>query len=205
MAERFLYVNDDVFFGRALGHQVFYTPTGYPKFALSDSRFDLEETDNLPVNIAARNNNRLLEDRFGKSTAHKFKHVAHAQLKSTLKTIAESHPVESTRTAHARFRSETDLSIPSALAHYYGCALGTAFPGEVDYRYIDLSAKDVQLQMARLFLRKRPEIFCINEVDAEGGGNAERGSIVRHALRRMYPWASSFETEIQKQPGATPH
>ncbi|WP_411732369.1 stealth conserved region 3 domain-containing protein [Paeniglutamicibacter sp.] len=194
LAERFLYVNDDVFFGRLLGQQVFYTPTGYPKFALSEGRFDLEETQNLPVNIAALNNNRLLEAAFGKSAAHKFKHVAHAQLKSTLRTIALQHPVETGQTARARFRSETDLSIPSALAHYYGCALGMAFPGEIDYRYVDLASEDVHLKLARLFLQKRPQMFCLNEVSVNQHQHVDRTSTVQEFLQHVFPWPSSFES-----------
>ncbi|MFL4474807.1 stealth conserved region 3 domain-containing protein [Paeniglutamicibacter sp. MACA_103] len=194
LAERFIYVNDDVFFGHLLGQQVFYTPTGYPKFALSDGRFDLEDTENLPVNIAAQNNNRLLEATFGKSSAHKFKHVAHAQLKSTLRTIAQRHPLETGQTARARFRSETDISIPSALAHYYGCALGKAFPGEIDYRYIDLGSEQVHLKLARLFLQKRPQMFCLNEVSTGRHEHIDRTSTVREFLQHVYPWPSSFES-----------
>ncbi|NKG22686.1 stealth family protein [Paeniglutamicibacter terrestris] len=194
LSERFLYVNDDVFFGRPLGKQVFYTPTGYPKFSLSDARFDLPETANLPVNIAARNNNRLLASTFGMTTSHKFKHVAHAQLMSTLKTIAETHPAEVTATAKARFRSESDLSIPSALAHYYGCAMGAAFPADVDYRYIDLGSESAQQKIARLFLQKRPQMFCLNEVTSTPARTAEVSTSVEQFLQRMFPWPSSFET-----------
>lgn len=202
LAERFLYVNDDVFFGRPLGQQVFYTPTGYPKFGLSEARFDLAEIQNLPVNIAARNNNRLLEATFGKSSAHKFKHVAHAQLVTTLKTIAQRHPVETGLTAGARFRSETDLSIPSALAHYYGCALGTAFPGEFDYRYVDLASEQVHLKLARLFLQKRPQMFCLNEVSVGDHEHADRASTLQQFLRHAFPWPSSFESTSDNIPVA---
>ncbi|MBV1780780.1 stealth family protein [Paeniglutamicibacter sp. ABSL32-1] len=193
LSERFLYVNDDVFFGRLLGQQVFYTPTGYPKFALTNARFDLPEAQNLPVNVAAMNNNRLLEAAFGKSAAHKFKHVAHAQLKSTLTTIAQQHPLETNRTARARFRSDTDLSIPSALAHYYGCALGAAFPAEIDYQYVDLGAEQVHLKLARLFLQERPQMFCLNEVSVHEHQHADRTSTVRQFLQHVFPWPSSFE------------
>ncbi|GAA3322884.1 stealth conserved region 3 domain-containing protein [Paeniglutamicibacter sulfureus] len=205
LAERFLYVNDDVFFGRLLGQHVFYTPTGYPKFALSDGRFDLEETQNLPVNVAALNNNRLLQATFGKSAAHKFKHVAHAQLRTTLSTIAQKHPEETRRTARARFRSESDLSIPSSLAHYYGCAMGVAFPGEIDYRYIDLSSEQVHLKLSRLFLQKRPQMFCLNEVSTRRHERVDRTFTVQDFLRHVFPWPSSFETSENHMPPAVPH
>ncbi|RAX48492.1 hypothetical protein DQ353_14810 [Arthrobacter sp. AQ5-05] len=205
LSERFLYVNDDVFFGRLLGQQVFFTPTGYPKFALSESRFDLEETENLPVNVAAQNNSRLLETTFGKATAHKFKHVAHAQLKSTLATISESHPVETRKTAFAKFRSATDLSIPSALAHYYGCAMGAAFPGEIDYRYIDIASDQVHMKLARLFLWKRPQVFCLNEVSVGHRERIRRNSVIHETLQRMFPWPSSFERLGGHQEGTAPN
>lgn len=201
LSERFLYVNDDVFFGRLLGQQVFYTPTGYPKFALSDGRFDLEETENLPVNVAAQNNSRLLEATFGKATAHKFKHVAHAQLKSTLATISESHPVETRKTAFAKFRSATDLSIPSALAHYYGCAMGEAFPGEIDYRYIDIASDQMHVKLVRLFFRKRPQVFCLNEVSVGDREQIGRKTVIQNTLQRMFPWPSSYERLSGHQEG----
>ncbi|MDQ0096134.1 stealth family protein [Paeniglutamicibacter psychrophenolicus] len=199
LSERFLYVNDDVFFGHLLGKQVFYTAAGYPKFALSEGRFDLEKTANLPVNIAAQNNNRLLESMFGKAAAHKFKHVAHAQLKSTLARIAVNHPIETQETARAKFRSENDLSIPSALAHYYGLALGAAYPGDVDYRYVDLASGDVHLKLTKLFFQKRPQMFCINEVSDELRDQIERTCVIHEILQRLFPWPSSFEM-LGKQP-----
>lgn len=194
LAEHFIYMNDDVFFGHAVRIEDFFTPAGQTRFFLSENRIREPGPGELPVDIAARNNRRVIEERFGKTTSRKFLHSPHSQLRSRMERIESEHEVEVAATAAATFRSNTDLSIPSSLAHYYGLACGTAVPSQITYSYVDISAPRAQLQLLRL-MRRIPSVFCLNEVEALPGGEPEVSDMVRHFLLAAFPLAASFEVE----------
>ncbi|GAA3670303.1 hypothetical protein GCM10023081_05760 [Arthrobacter ginkgonis] len=193
LSERFIYMNDDVFFGRPVDPELFYAADGSSRYFLSKQRIGAEKPGDLPVNVAARNNRAVLQRRFGRSSIFKFLHVAHAQLRTTLEAIEADERDEVERTAAARFRSDTDLSIPSSLAHYYGTALGRAVPGEVGYNYIDLSDATARLRLLRLMWTERPQMFCLNEVASGGRREQETLKMMQHFLQEYFPFPSAFE------------
>lgn len=193
LSEHFVYVNDDVMFGCAMRPEVFFTASGQSKFVLSERHYESDAENGLPVNLAARNNGQVIRDRFGHCTTFKFKHVAHAQLKSTLERIESENADLVAATAAAKFRSATDLSIPSSLAHYYGAALGLAVPGAVSYKYVDLGEGRAQIELSKLAMTKRPQIICLNQVAGSSSSLSKQRETVRHFLENYYPWPSSME------------
>lgn len=193
LSEHFLYMNDDVFLGRPVQPDLFFTAAGHSRFFLSDQPIPEVGGQDLPVAIAARNNRNVLMERFGRTATYKFKHAAHAQRKSTLELIAAECHTEVAKTASARFRSRTDLSIPSSLAHYYGLMTGNAVPGTLDYRYVDIAEPDAQLKLLRLMLRSQPEVFCLNEVAAPRNCSKDRALMLEHFLAHRFPVPSSYE------------
>ena len=190
LSEHFIYVNDDVFFGRPLRPEFFFTSSGMARFQLSMRHHQEDAANGLPVNIAASNNNKVLQRRFGMQSSLKFKHVAHPQRKSVLEQIERENPEAVAMTASARFRSNEDLSIPSALAHYYGLALGRSVPGTGSYKYIDLGLSDAQLELAKLLMGKRPQTFCLNQVHNR---QDVQTNVLASFLERAFPFASSME------------
>ena len=193
LSEHFLYMNDDFMFGRKLHKNTFYTPSGHSQFATSDRFYESDIGNNLPINLAAENNAKLINEKFGLRTTLKFKHVAHPQRKSVLSTIERNHPSLVAQTASARFRSPSDLSIPSSLAHYYGVALGSAVPTDVSYKYIDMGSRDAQLNLAKLCWSDRPQMFCLNQVSGSEAELANQNEALEHFLEYAFPWKSSFE------------
>lgn len=193
LSEHFLYVNDDVLFGRSVGPGVFFTGSGLARFNLSEKQFETDYVNGLPVNIAAKNNASVMKERFCLNTTFKFKHVAHAQRRSVLMQIERENPALVEATAGARFRSSTDLSIPSSLAHYYGLALGKAVPGNASYKYVDLGASNAQLALAKVFWSRRPQMICINQVSSNLSDVAEQQKVLSHFLEHVFPWPSSME------------
>lgn len=193
LSEHFLYMNDDFFFGRPLHKNVFYTPQGFSMFANSNRNYEHDLHTKLPINVAAENNAKLIENQFGLKATLKFKHVAHPQRRSVLTAIEDNHPDLVAQTASAKFRSPTDLSIPSSLAHYYGAALGTAIPRDISYAYIDLGSKNAQLKLTKLLLRRRPQTFCLNQVSGSGDELDMQNAALQHFLVHAFPWKSSYE------------
>ncbi len=195
LAEHFIYMNDDVFLGQSASPGDFFTPAGQPRFFLSQQPIRCGGDQELPIDIAAKNNRSIIEARFGRTISRKFKHAPHAQRRSTLELIAADNPEAVARTAAARFRSPTDVSIPSSLAHYYGLGLGTAVPSEIGYAYTDISHRDAQLRLLRMLRRGLPKAFCLNEVQAgnKRGRSGETARMLAHFLPRAFPVPSTHE------------
>jgi UDP-glucose 4-epimerase len=78
LAEHFLYSNDDMFFGRPIGPELFFSPGGITKFIEAPTRIGLGENDPTRSGFenAARVNRALLRERFGKVTTRHLEHTA---------------------------------------------------------------------------------------------------------------------------------
>ncbi len=196
LAEQFLYCNDDIFFGRSVEPELFFHSNGISKFFLSRQTLDLDppSADDLPVLNAAKNNRALLEREFGVTLRHKFRHTAHPQLRSVLAEIEARHPELFAQVAASRFRHVDDVSIASALHHYYAYARGRAVPGETTYRYQDLGRPETARRLDE-FLRERPQLFCINDLDSPEGDLQEQRAVLSQFFGQYFPLPAPWERD----------
>ncbi len=192
--EHFLYFNDDVFLSDWCTPETFFTSTGKSKYFESDNRVpDDPSVTDLPSNWAAHNNKRLLEQKFGYLATKKFKHTAHAQRLSTLQKVAHHFGKYLEQTTRNKFRHRTDISVPSNLAHHFGAIVGTAVPGEIGYRYVDISSARVDVELSRLLLWDNPTIFCLNQVSSKATRDQSETDMIRNFLENYFPWKSQAE------------
>jgi len=197
LAEHYLYLNDDVFFGRPVQPELFFLGNGMAQFfpSLAKIPLPIAGPDDPPVNWAAQRNRALLEAHSGRWVTNKLKHVPHAQVKSVLQELEESFPAEFARTAAAQFRSIDDLSITSSLAHWYGFVHGKAVPGNIRYLYTDLGNATAPQQLDWLARTRDRDTFCINDHDSSHLSANRQNEIVQGFLPRYFPLASSFEAD----------
>ena len=146
-----------------------------------------------PVTSAAKNNRELLESVFGRTATAIFQHTPHPQLRSVLEHLEERHPELLAQVAASRFRHPDDLSVASALHHYYAYGLGSAVPGRLDYLYLDLGHPQAGRRLRRLLRRREFDVFCLNDSPAVGGAAEDGGRLLRTFLSRYFPLPSSFE------------
>ena len=121
LSEHFIYMNDDVFFGREVSRDLFFTMAGQARIRFAPSQYIYAgepEPDAIPTDWAAYNAVRIIERDFGLTFDRKLQHVAHRVRRSVLEEIDERYPEEVERTRRARFRSKSDLAIPSMFAPY---------------------------------------------------------------------------------------
>lgn len=194
LSEHFIYVNDDVFFGRYLHPNTFFGPAGQAKYCLTNSHFSEAENLDLPINQAAANNRQVVVERFGRTTSRKFQHVAHPQRLAVHRELQHEMPNKIAQITGNRFRSSDDLSIPSSLAHQYAARMGLGYPSSVNYSYIDIGSPTAPLDFLRLARNKNVDMFCINEVLALHDG-PDRTKLVRNFLEARFPLPSSFEND----------
>jgi hypothetical protein len=199
LAERYLYFNDDMFFGRPVEPELFFHGNGIARFFLSRKTLDLDPPSarDLPATSGAKRNRELIEQDFGVTIRNKMLHGVYPQLRSVLTELEERHPDMFARVSASRFRHPDDNSIVSSLQQYYAYAQGRAVPGDVQYRYQDISLPDTARRLDE-FLRQRPQVFCLNDM-----GTPEDGLDLQHlALRQFFdeyfPLPSPFERPAQR-------
>jgi hypothetical protein len=195
LSEHFLYLNDDVFFGRRVTPELFFEGSGLTRFFLSEQEVDGEPPNSadLPVDSAAKQNRALIEQLFGRTVRFKFKHTAHSERVSTLRQLEKDFSTKHAETFRSQFRHPSDISIPSSLAHYYGYMIGAAVPGNLQYRYCDIGQASAQAKLLRLLRARDADVFCLNEVGGASVDLFTQDQIVQRFLHEYFPVPSSFE------------
>lgn len=197
LAEHYLYLNDDVLFGRPVAPDLFFHGNGLTKFFLSSRVIDLDgpSARDLPVVSAAKNSRRLLEQAFEATITHRFQHVAHPLRRSLMNELEERFPAEFARTAASQFRSPRDISAAAFLAHYYGFMRGQAMPDTLEYRYCDISEPKALIKLQRLLRGRDADVFCLNEVDSSTMDARAQQHVLEGFLEAYFPVPSQFEKE----------
>lgn len=191
LAEHYVYMNDDVFFGRLSWWTDFFDPNGTALFAESDALIPLAHrpTDAM-VDFSGRNGLRLLERSFGTVRSNKIQHTPHAQLKSIHHQIERDFPGLHEEVARSRFRSGSDVSMAAYLHHRYGEAIGLArVTTDLDYDYVDTARRDLAAVLERE-QQRRTAVWCLNDsIDRPDDAD----ETVTHALERLYPYIAPWE------------
>lgn len=196
LSEHFLYSNDDMFFARPVGPELFFTAGGVSKFVECPVRIGIG--DPLPHRSghdnALRINRALLRERFGRSITRDLEHCATPLRRSVMAELEAEFPADSARTAASRFRSATDISVTNSLYHYYALMTGRAIAStDVRVSYIQSTLAASLRQLDRLTRRGDVDMFCIND-----GGYSEipeelRIAAVRDTLERLFPVRAPWE------------
>lgn len=196
LAEHFLYLNDDVFFGRPVTPQTFFTPGGNSRLFLSANRVDSGPplADEPPVMSAGKNNRAVIEREFGRFLAQKTKHTPHAVRRSVLEEIERRCPEEVLGTAGRQFRNPADISMLSSLQHYWAYLTNRAVLGDINYMYTDLADPATPVRLAHALRHRHNEVFCLNDTDAEGLPAGEQTALLQEFLPAYYPFRSPYET-----------
>ncbi|MER6144801.1 stealth family protein [Streptomyces sparsogenes] len=206
LSEHFLYFNDDVFLGSPVTPQDFFLANGMTKFFLSRALIPLGpiHPGDVPVSAAGKNNRALLEARFGATVTQKLKHTPHALRRSVLAEIEREFPGPYRATMASRVRSATDISLPSALHHYYAFLTGRAVPAPLRYDYFDLARPGIPARLARLLRSRHCQAFCLNDTVSCERDLADQLALLRPFLDAYFPVPSPLERAIARQEARQP-
>ena len=200
LAEHFLYSNDDMFFGRPVGPELFFSPGGVTKFVEASTRIGLGENDPTRSGFenAARVNRALLRGRFGKVTTRHLEHTPAPMRKSVLLELEKEFPEDFSRTAASRFRSATDISVTNSLYHYYALMTGRAVAQTQAHSiYIETTLRIALRQMNRLRKHRNQDMFCLNDGSFPEISDDERHTAVIEFLDLYFPFAAPWERASQ--------
>lgn len=198
LAEHFLYSNDDMFFGRAVEPEMFFTPGGVTKFVECEVRIGAGEParHRSGHDNGIRVNRALLRERFGRTIVRDLEHCAAPLRRSVMAELEDAFPDDFARTAASRFRSATDISVTNSLYHYYALLSGRAVATRAPrVRYVQTTMTSGLRRMERLAERCDADMFCLND-----GGEAEvpeeiRVRAIRGALERLFPVRAPWERD----------
>ena len=195
LSNKFLDLNDDVFFGGIVQPGDFFHSSRISKYFPSNACLDVAPASarDLPVLSAAKNARALIADEFGVTITNKFKHTPIALQRDVLYEMEERFPDLFKTVAASRFRHPDDYSIPSGLYHFYAFATGRAVPGHIKYGYQDISQENLPVFLARIVQNNPYRVFCLNDT-ATTPDQLELISLeVSKAMARCYPFKSEFE------------
>ncbi len=196
LSEHFLYSNDDMFIGRPLSPDVFFSPGGITKFVEAGTRIGLGETDPARSGFenAARVNRRLLWERFGAVTTRHLEHCAAPLRIGVLREMEREFAEDFRRTATSPFRSATDISVTNSLYHYYALMIGRAVTQkQAKVLYIETTLRQAPDMMRRLLKKRDQDMFCLNDGSKPEIDPEERTRYVTDFLERYFPFPAPWE------------
>lgn len=196
LSEHFLYSNDDMFFGRPVGPDVFFTPGGITKFIEAETRIGLGDNDaeRSGFENAARVNRKLLWNRFGRITTRHLEHTAAPLRRSVIDTLEKEFPDEFRKTAASRFRAADNISVTNSLYHYYALLTGRAVTQtSAKVRYVDTTVRAGLNYLPKLLAKRNMDFFCLNDGSFPEVPADERAELVTDFLEKYFPIKAPWE------------
>lgn len=196
LAEHYLYLNDDFFFGRPVTPEQFFHSNGMTKYFLSSALMGAGDEPGTArsVDAAALNTRRLVYERFGRVVSQKFKHAPYPQRRSVLYEMEEVLAEEFARTAASQVRGPHDVPVPSSLFHYYAYLTGRAAPGTISSRYVPLGHERLGRRLRALKRQQGFDVLCVNDTaDAPATNLERRRRVLRAFMDSSWPTKSPFE------------
>jgi hypothetical protein len=196
LSEHFLYSNDDMFFGRAVGPDMFFTPGGITKFIEAETRIGLGDNDaeRSGFENAARVNRKLLWNRFGRITTRHLEHTAAPLRRSLMAQMEQEFPAEFAKTAASTFRAADNISVTNSFYHYYALLTGRAVTQTAArVRYVDTTARAGLNYLPKLLTKRNMDFFCLNDGSFPEVPAEERAELVTDFLEKYYPIKAPWE------------
>ncbi|MCK6081142.1 stealth family protein [Microbacterium sp. EYE_5] len=196
LSEHFLYSNDDMFFGRPVRPDLFFSPAGISSFVECEVRIGTgpRRTARSGHDNALRLNRELLRERFGRTIVRDLEHCAAPLRRSIAYELEREFPEEIRRTAASRFRSATDVSVTNCLYHYYAAFTGRAIASSAPrVRYFQTTQAASLRQMEKLTERSDVDMFCLNDGGDHEVPEAVRVRAVTELLERLFPVRAPWE------------
>lgn len=195
LSNKFLYLNDDVLFGRIVQPGDFFHSERIGKYFPSKACLDVDPASarDLPVLSAAKNARQLIADEFGVTITNKFKHTAIALQRDVLYEMEKRFPDLFHAVEASKFRHPSDYSIPSGLYHFYAFETGRSVPGDILYGYQDISKENLPIFLDRLVQGSPYTVYCLNDTDTSDDQLALLSKEITEAMDMCYPFKSEFE------------
>ena len=193
LSERFLYLNDDFFFGRRTGAELWFDGNGQPRCYYTRTTADPDDlAGDSPLAQARIHTFDLVEQLTGKVRRRNLQHGPYAMARDILLDLERELPDDFARTWRSQLRAAGDLVVErlhSQVGHGWGRVVDSQ---GLAYRYVNVGLPEARAQMRELLRSRSADTFCIN--DAEGPVPPDdRTAAIQEFLEAYYPTPSEFE------------
>jgi len=200
LSEHFLYLNDDVFFGRQASPADYFEEDGRPVFYQSElllAESPPQESD-TGYEWGLKNARELLRQEHTLPTVRKLLHAPLVLRKSLLEKLEASYPSAVQTTAANRFRQMTDVGLVYALFPYATALQGQGVmrdPQACGYQnaYYNIGSPFLKASLKKLLFTRSADTFCINESISTGLDTAPLDSVIANFLQSYYPHKCEYE------------
>ena len=194
LAEHYLYLNDDMFFGRDVGPEAFWHGSGIAKVVSSTLTrpFGPPHAGDAPHFNITKNIRAAMERVVGRSVSTAIGHAPYPQLRSVNDEIEQRFADVLGATARHRFRHHLDVA-QDQLFFYYALATGRAVPSDRRYGYVNVGVSESVHKLRRLLAGRDRDTFCLNDAPEPGSTPVPERDVVAF-LEAYFPLRSSFET-----------
>ncbi len=200
LSERYLYLNDDFFFGRPVAWSYFFTSDGRALVYLSPATVDnsAPHAGDTGLESSFKNDRFLLQSTFGKTIHNKVLHAPYAQSKTVVNEMEDRYQEMFEKTRFNRFKDTSDISVATALAQYYAyytnrAVLKQLTDSALKFKYINVASPLLRPTLKHILGSRSFHCFCINEPISEYVDTDYFDHIVTDFLRDYFPDKSSFE------------
>lgn len=190
LSNYFLYLNDDFFFSNHVHREDFFLSNGVSISNLEPYGVvnGIISKNNPDYINAAINGQRLLAKKFNFSPTQLHQHSPYALRRDILKEICNLYPDEVLKTTKNKFRSKSDISIPSFLYHHYSYIKRQSSIGNLSSSYIGYKKR---IKFNRI-IKKDTKTFCIND-NGSSHSDMKWNDNIKSYLEKTYRNKSSFE------------
>ena len=201
LAERFIYLNDDVFFGAKVNPAEWFGANG---LAVFKEKAKVPEYDTLQSHESALVNASILSKHWLSKRYPKYNHApeifAHSprpMLKSALLELEDAAPELFQEVRKTVFRSWQVPPIVPDLVPRWMLHTGLAAMQTLEPLYISSGAADAEQQFQTLILEfGRIPFFCINDTSDDACDDEPQLRRITSTLEKLLPIPSSFERTI---------
>ena len=202
LSERFIYLNDDVFFGAPVDTTMWFGSAGAAVFNehLTVPDYDCLQPHEDPLVNASLLSKQWLSDRDPdyNHASHIFAHSPRPMFKSAMFELEHAAPELFTQVRSTVFRSWATPPLIPDLVPRWMIETGRALLQQTDFIYLCSGDADAEDQFKQLAARFGSLLFfCINDTSDETASDMPELQRIRINLERLLPVASRFEHAAQ--------
>lgn len=194
LSEHFLYFNDDFLLGQPQFPDQYFLSNGIAKFFPSPTKINNLSVDVPPHLTAGARTRDIIKDLFGHVVTQGMLHTPAAHRRSVLFELEERYTDDFRKTAHAQFRSPTDIAVMSSLGLYYAYSTQRAVPSEIRSAYLPLGEIDFAERL-RYVSRRSYDTISLGEPSTEIANPDAVDEAVRNYLEEQWPIPSPWEAQ----------
>ena len=195
LSDRYLYLNDDMMFGREIRPHNFFFANGIAKVFASPALIHAGSPKNFEPapSSAGKNVRKALEDSFGRHITHKFKHAPNPQIKEVAFEIENKYSDIVKRTISSRFRSKNDVQFASMFHHSYSLITGKAVIGNMKLAVVNISHESAGSALNELLKSRSAYTICLNESETAKERYEAVEEMVHKFFESYFPYPSPWE------------